>query len=39
MIKNDSHSGSTASNLLAAIFASIGDDIYNKEGKKDKIFY
>ena len=38
-IKNDSTSGNTASNLIAAIFASIGDDIYNKEGKKDKIFY
>ena len=39
MIKKDSTSGNTASNLIAAIFASIGDDIYNKEGKKDKIFY
>ena len=40
-IKNDSSSGSTSSNFLAATFASIGDDLYAKSNNqiKDATFY
>ena len=38
-IKSESDSGNTATNLLAATFASIGDDIYSRHNTKHETFY